>query len=440
MPSFRRPSLPSVLTPSRSPSNHAFASSRGSSRERSLLIDFPSGWGNGLVMAWYKRRKATIIQRLELRKEHDPFQHEYVLITLLDGAMFRLDRRPDPGVPVDTLMRKGCRAFDTLDEVVEGDELEPWHCVVDMHLHEDNQIDILRILEICYEVHSDVETRRYTLQRYNCYFMAWTTLLVISRLCSEISTQMSTRDAGMNQPFQTEIDDLAADIKTDLVRHLLRFSLWGQGIPPTLARFSHIGSESMAELLREDTLHQDFESLLEDLVIRLAQSVLLPGLWQDIQLEAAQKEPYENGQLGQNAAQLEQRMVQKVLERASYYLVSAFRAKGLPVDQSEPMRGVARNIAETWFRIVLESSRRQMIRLVQSLWQAGPPCPVVHVYKTGPVRVLCPLQSSSRSLLTRASEVGAATERKLLSRSVARNRAKFHKGSCRSCGTVSAWA
>jgi hypothetical protein len=116
-------------------------------------------------MEWYKRRKVTLIRRLELRKERDPFQHEYVLITLLDGSMFRLDRRPDPDVPIDALMRKGSHAFDTLDEVLDKDDLEPWDDVVDVTFLEEHRVDILHILEICFEIRQDVAAHRYTLQR-----------------------------------------------------------------------------------------------------------------------------------------------------------------------------------------------------------------------------------------------------------------------------------
>jgi hypothetical protein len=98
---FRGPSVPAILTPCRAPSNAILPKSRAHRNlEDVLYLNFPSGWGSGAVHEWYRRRNQTAIKKLELRKEFDTFQHEYILVQLVYGFTFRIDRRPDPSVPM----------------------------------------------------------------------------------------------------------------------------------------------------------------------------------------------------------------------------------------------------------------------------------------------------------------------------------------------------
>jgi hypothetical protein len=72
-----------------------------------LYLEFPYSWGIGKIHRWYLKRKDIAIKTLEVRKEVYGIQHEYILVELVDGSMFSIDRRPDPDVPIDTIMRDG---------------------------------------------------------------------------------------------------------------------------------------------------------------------------------------------------------------------------------------------------------------------------------------------------------------------------------------------
>jgi hypothetical protein len=99
--------------------------------------------------------------------------------------MARIDRRPDPDVLVDTVMRKGCNAIDNIQEVFSRDNFMPSFCVVDVLVDGENHLDVLSILRICLAIQQDNQAQTYTIQRYNCYFFSWTIILLLLRLLME---------------------------------------------------------------------------------------------------------------------------------------------------------------------------------------------------------------------------------------------------------------
>jgi hypothetical protein len=119
------------------------------------------------------------VDYLELRQERDQFQHQYVLVGLRDGSSYRFDRRPDPKVPVDTVMRAGCKAVDTVQEVLSVGDMTLSNAIVRVQL--DESVDLSLVLLICYAIATDEKAQRYTLQKFNCYFLAWTILVVVIR-------------------------------------------------------------------------------------------------------------------------------------------------------------------------------------------------------------------------------------------------------------------
>jgi hypothetical protein len=187
MPSLRSSFLPSILTPSRIPSNISIPSSTRKNRGELTPIVFPSGWGRGDIFDWVRDRNTGAIKSVELRKEHDPFQHEYILLILHDDSYVRIDRRPDPDVPVDTLMRCGCRAIDTIQEVTSRHDLPKSHGILNVKVHSNAHLTISHILFICFGVHQDNKANRYTLQRYNCYFFSWTIIVLLLRFLADWS-------------------------------------------------------------------------------------------------------------------------------------------------------------------------------------------------------------------------------------------------------------
>jgi hypothetical protein len=171
------PSVPPILTPSRGPSNFSLPLSRGERPWKDMRLDFPGGWGEGPVFDWYRGLDDTRIDRLELRKQHDIFQHEYILVVLMNEHIYRFERRPDPKVPIDTIMRSGCAAVDTfravptvLDAAFDSDRV--------VELRFQGEVDLSTVSLICYGIHQDNVTRRHSLQKFNCYFFAWAIIVV----------------------------------------------------------------------------------------------------------------------------------------------------------------------------------------------------------------------------------------------------------------------
>ncbi|KAF8636800.1 hypothetical protein AX17_003251 [Amanita inopinata Kibby_2008] len=73
-------------------------------------------WNRGGIFDWYRetaRISRTTIRKLELHKERDNFRHEFVVIYLEGGDIYRIDRRPLGGGNADTISSKGCEAEDS---------------------------------------------------------------------------------------------------------------------------------------------------------------------------------------------------------------------------------------------------------------------------------------------------------------------------------------
>jgi hypothetical protein len=189
--------LPAVLTPSRAPSNTLIASTRALFFEGPIHLDFASGWDKGPVIEWYdrhRRKGSTLIEKLQLRKFlQPPYYHECIVVFTQGGHAYRVDRRPDPNAPFDTIMRAGCKPYDAVQAVESRNlrELEnASDCVVELHWHDKPTIDLLFVLSICFALRQDQHAKQYTLQRYNCYFLSWTIVMVAVRETATWETRL----------------------------------------------------------------------------------------------------------------------------------------------------------------------------------------------------------------------------------------------------------
>jgi hypothetical protein len=263
--------VPSALTPSRSPSNSVIAATRALFFDRPIPLDFPSGWEKGPVTDWYNKQGAkgsTVINKTQLRKDHQhPYYHEYIIISTRSGHMYRIDRRPDPDTPFDTIMKNGCTAHDTIQEVDSTSlkELDSTSsCVVELRWQSKSEesIDLLFILSICFAIRNDKWTDRYTLQRYNCYFFSWAIITITMRKCAvcravfsagkvqggrreqlRVLEQKRKRRPELEQKLERELD-------LDLERGLEQGLEWGleQGLEVELNRA--LVQELVRELVR----------------------------------------------------------------------------------------------------------------------------------------------------------------------------------------------
>ncbi|KAK2464926.1 hypothetical protein APHAL10511_003002 [Amanita phalloides] len=142
-------------------------------------------WNDGEIFDWYKRQLHTTISKLELRKERDRFKHEYILIYLENGWFHRIERRPIKAANTETISKEGCEAEDSLTPVSDRD-LEIIRSETDAEItleFPSNKPDLYNVIAVAVAIHLDHQTRNYTLQQYNCYFVARSIIALVTRHC-----------------------------------------------------------------------------------------------------------------------------------------------------------------------------------------------------------------------------------------------------------------
>ncbi|KIM76271.1 hypothetical protein PILCRDRAFT_12877 [Piloderma croceum F 1598] len=149
--------VPSALSPSRAPCNTFITGSRALFLKVPVRFDFPYGWEKGPVIDCIERVTSTLTTT-------------------------------NPDTPFDTLMKAGCTAYDTIEEVA-WEELDS--CVVKLHWRGDQTIDLLFVLSICFGIHSDNQAKWYTLQHYNCYFLSWAIIVITMRKCAVFADRLN---------------------------------------------------------------------------------------------------------------------------------------------------------------------------------------------------------------------------------------------------------
>ncbi|KAG8764471.1 hypothetical protein FRC12_008085, partial [Ceratobasidium sp. 428] len=137
-------------------------------------------------MRWYNSQCATstTFQSVEHRRDvNGPFFHEFLLFTLTDGAICRLERVGE-GSRSDAIRDVGCTAHDLIQwfDAEDYAELEAKHPSVPIaQIRFRRSFDILDVLAVCYSIQKTKACNIYTLQRYNCYFLCLTVLAMLSR-------------------------------------------------------------------------------------------------------------------------------------------------------------------------------------------------------------------------------------------------------------------
>ncbi|KAF8594612.1 hypothetical protein BDV93DRAFT_565241 [Ceratobasidium sp. AG-I] len=173
------------LIPSKNLVNRAFAWSKGNKGKGPIVIRFPVAWANriGLVFEWYRLQDHKKFLSIQHRKElTSPFHHQFVLVELIGGSFCRFERTGDPDSRTHALSTVGSTAHD-LVETFSSEELALGQedSEVISRITFPNELDLLDILAICYALHQGEKTRHYTLQRFNCYFFAWSIITVLTR-------------------------------------------------------------------------------------------------------------------------------------------------------------------------------------------------------------------------------------------------------------------
>ncbi|KAK2464816.1 hypothetical protein APHAL10511_003234 [Amanita phalloides] len=142
-------------------------------------------WTNGEIFDWYQRQPYTTVSKLELRKERDHFRHEFIVIYLDNGWYHRIDRRPVKGANVEAISKEGCEAEDSLTPVSDAD-LAVIRSDTDAEItleFKSNMPDLYNVIAVAVAIHLDPQTKNYTLQQYNCYFVARSVIALMTRHC-----------------------------------------------------------------------------------------------------------------------------------------------------------------------------------------------------------------------------------------------------------------
>jgi len=98
-------------------------------------------------------------------------------------------------------MRAGCQPHDTVQTVDSRlwRELEKTSdCIVEVYREGKPIIDLLFILSICFALRRDEQAKQYTLQRYTCYFLSWTVIMIAVRDAATWETRL---DAIVSEAF-----------------------------------------------------------------------------------------------------------------------------------------------------------------------------------------------------------------------------------------------
>ena len=278
--------VPSALTPSRAPSNSIIAATRALFFDRPVRLDFTSGLEKGPVRNWYNKQRAegsTAIKKIQLRKDYQhPYYHEYIIISTRNGHTYRIDRRPDPDTPFDTIMKAGCVAYDTIQELdsTSFNELDSTSsCVVELFWQGEETVDLLFILSICFAIHNDKSTDRYTLQCHNCYFLSWAIIGITVRKIAVRGVVFNRMEQGQGQVLALALmldrDHRELEWVLDQVlervlarvpeRVLARVPTWVGELVQELARELErmLARELELELARERELELELAQMLE---------------------------------------------------------------------------------------------------------------------------------------------------------------------------------
>ncbi|KAF9520780.1 hypothetical protein BS47DRAFT_404148 [Hydnum rufescens UP504] len=241
--------------------NAVVKSSRAHRSKGPHQIQFTEDWRNNEIMEWHHSfgPRPTKIQMFQLRRERSKtLKHQYVVLILSDNCILRLDRRGEEDKPVDTMIA-GTKSIDTIGDVKSLAHLDKTSdFLAELHCQSSN-VDLLDIIKICFGIHRDHEAGRYTLQRFNCYFFAWTVLLATARhivrwdtlpsdspwetMSQTLANALSTRsaDAMINLMINGTVAAVMATrhvLKSQLSRVMSRRARFAWAMPEWLIRFA----------------------------------------------------------------------------------------------------------------------------------------------------------------------------------------------------------
>ncbi|KAG8701907.1 hypothetical protein FRC08_003824 [Ceratobasidium sp. 394] len=174
-------------------------------REGIHIMRFHSEWRDlsCSVEQWYqiqlKRSRetgsTTRFTTIQHRRTLDsPFFHEFLLIPLIDGSYYRVERT-GVGSNIDAITLYGCTACDMIEwfpatkyEALALDK--PSSLIAEVQFP--FEFDALDVLAICYSIQKHSRARNYSLQCFNCYFFCCTILSILARRVVDLENMVNS--------------------------------------------------------------------------------------------------------------------------------------------------------------------------------------------------------------------------------------------------------
>lgn len=238
-------------------------------KTRPCRMDFHPHWMHPgcEVHKWYKLHTCAEFNSIQHWQETDnQFFHEFLIIQLTDGSACRVERMGD-GSRADAVRRIGCTAHDLIQWFSPEDHASrKWtHVSQEMITQVDfpRTFDLLDVLAVCFTIqHRCPGASRYTLQRYNCYFLCNTVLILLTRRVAEWETLVT--DADWTTTTDNMIDELKRTSLMPEEQYALEFLSFG--IPSLLDPNSSDPAGFLLEPLRSELKDQGLLNVVEETV------------------------------------------------------------------------------------------------------------------------------------------------------------------------------
>ncbi|KAF8673521.1 hypothetical protein RHS04_07633 [Rhizoctonia solani] len=136
---------------------------------------------------WYNEHKGKTFSTLQYRKQNEAPWHEFILLFLDDRSVCRVERTgmADENNRHGALFSHEIPAVDFMQvlpaSVASDYEAGPVKSMLVTEIRYLEEIKLLSVLDICYAMQLDSDAKKYTLWRFNCYFFAWSIILILSR-------------------------------------------------------------------------------------------------------------------------------------------------------------------------------------------------------------------------------------------------------------------
>ncbi|KAG8707196.1 hypothetical protein FRC09_001970 [Ceratobasidium sp. 395] len=169
------------------PSLNTSLGSSGGHAQGPHKLDFTYGWGheNCPTYQWYMAQPTTTFNCLQYRKvTNSALHHEFIVAELNNDTLCRFDRMGVTDGRGEVLYGNGIEALDTAQVISKADreakEIELSSELL-LRVYFPEGQDLSTILAACHGISVDERAGRYSLMRFNCYFLSWTILITTAR-------------------------------------------------------------------------------------------------------------------------------------------------------------------------------------------------------------------------------------------------------------------